>query len=207
MARFGIAPNRAFGTRLPVLRQLGKATGTHHALALDLWEAGYRETQILASIIADPQQVTGAVMDRWTATFSYWEICDQCVMNCFEKTPLAIQKAFEYAHGDETFVKRTGFVLMARLAAFHRPLSDETLKAFLSEILTASRDHRPMVKKAVSWALREMGKRNLVWRDRVLPVAEALAGGDVAAARWIGRDALRDLSSPAALRRATMKSK
>lgn len=206
MARFGIAPDRAFGTRMPVLRQMAKTIGANHALALALWEAGYRETQILASIIADPLQITGEVMDSWTETFSYWEICDQCVMNCFEKTPIAVDKAFAYTHRGETFVKRTGFVLMARLAAFYRPLPDETLEAFLSEIQIASRDNRPLVKKAVSWALRELGKRNLTWRDRVLVVAEAFITCEAAAARWIGRDALRDLSSPAALRRATMKS-
>lgn len=206
MARFGITPDKAFGTRMPVLRQMGRRIGRNHPLALELWAAGYRETQILASLVADIQAVTGDLMDAWTASFTYWEICDQCVMNCFEKTALARDKAFEYVRRPEEFVKRTGFVLMARLAGRGRPEDDDLVRSFLPEIEAGASDGRPLVKKAVSWALRDIGKRGGQWTGVALSVAQRLLASGSSSAAWVARDTIHDLESPAAQRRMARRT-
>ena len=206
MARFGITPDKAFGTRMPVLRQMGRRIGRNHALALELWAAGYRETQILASLVADPRAVTGDLMDAWTAGFAYWELCDQCVMNCFEKTDLACSKAFEYVRRPEEFFRRTGFVLMARLAGHGRQEDDALVRSFLPEIEAGATDPRPMVKKAVSWALRDIGKRGGDWTGVALSVAHRLLATGSAPAAWVAKDTIRDLESPAAKRRMERKA-
>ncbi|MBN2414695.1 DNA alkylation repair protein [bacterium] len=193
MARAGITPDRAYGVRIPVLRGIARREKRNHDLALRLWEIDTRETRILASMIADPQQTTAALIDSWTGAFDYWEICDQCCMNLFEKTPLAVAKAREYSRAEAEFVKRTGFVLMARLAVSDKRAPDDLFLSFLVRVEEESDDDRPMVKKAVNWALRQIGKRNGTLRSAAVEVAERIAARGTKPAAWIAGDALREL--------------
>ncbi len=195
MARYGIGTQRALGVRIPHLRKLAKRIGTDHALAGQLWDAAYRETRILASMVDDPAQVTEAQAEAWAADFADWEVCDQCCMNLLAYVPFARRKAVEWTARDEEFVKRAGFVLMARLAVSEKKAGDETFEAFLPIIVRESGDDRSAVKKAVNWALRQIGKRNLALNARAIAVAEDIARMDEGAARWVASDALRELTS------------
>jgi 3-methyladenine DNA glycosylase AlkD len=202
MVRFGITPARAYGIKIPVLRQMAKAIGPNHALALQLWANDSRETRILASMVDDPKQVTEAQMDQWAQAFDYWEICDQCIQNLFEKTPYAYQKAVEWSGREEEFVKRAGFVLMARLAVGHKLVgdkqaADEKLAAFLPLIEREAADARNNVKKGVSWALRQIGKRNRALHEEAVATAERIQAQESKAARWVASDVLRELESAA----------
>ncbi|MGI6208000.1 MAG: DNA alkylation repair protein [Anaerolineae bacterium] len=195
MARFGITPQKALGVRVPDLRRLARRIGTDRDLARQLWDAALRETQILASMVDDPAQVTEDQMEAWAASFTYWEICDQVCMNLFAYTPFAWAKAEEWSGREEEFVKRAGFVLMARLAVSDKSAHDRSFESFLPLIERESGDPRPMVRKAVNWALRQIGKRSPALWHQAMPVAARLADSSVPSARWVGRDALRELDS------------
>lgn len=195
MVRAGITPQRAYGVSIPNLRQMAKEIKKNHELALKLWGNNTRETRILASMIADPKQTTEKMMDNWTAVFDYWEICDQCCMNLFEKTPFAYDKAVEYSAKEEEFFKRTGFVLMARLAVSDKKAEDPVFEKFFPIIQRRADDNRNMVKKAVNWALRQIGKRNLHLNKKAIDAALEIQKLDSKSARWIASDALRELRS------------
>ena len=161
MARFGIDPEKALGIRVPVLRKLAREIGRDHELALELWDKGLRETRILASIIADPTRITPGLMDTWATQFRDWELCDQCCTNLFRHTPYGHTKAVEWSAREEEFVKRAGFSLMATLAVGDKKASDDVFEAYLPLIEREAVDGRNGVKKAVNWALRQIGKRDL----------------------------------------------
>jgi len=197
MARFGINPDRALGVRIPDLRTLAREIGTDHPLALRLWRTGVHEARILAGMIDDPARVTERQMESWARSFDSWDLCDQVCMNLFDKAPLAWSKAAEWAGRDEEFVKRAGFALMACLAVHDKGAGDEAFRRFLPSIEREAGDDRNFVKKAVNWALRQIGKRNGRLRRDVLRVARRLAEADSRAARWVGRDALRELGGRA----------
>jgi len=148
MVRFGITPEKTFGVRIPDLRKLAKEIGRDQNFSLKLWEVDTRETRILAAMTGEPDKVTAKQMDDWAAAFDYWEICDQCCMNLFEKTPFAYDKAIEYSSRPEEFIKRTGFVLMARLAVSDKKAADSDFTQFFSFIRNGSDDNRVMVKKS-----------------------------------------------------------
>ena len=208
MARFGITPAQTYGASLPQLRSLARRIGRDHDLALHLWEADVRETRILATIVADPKLVTEDLMEQWAKDFDYWEICDQCCMNLFERIELAYAKALEWSARNEEFVKRAGFVLMARLAVSDKKAADSRFEAFFPPILREAGDERNYVKKAVNWALRQIGKRNLALCSQAIAVAEQMRSMDSPSARWIATDALRELTSEAVqarLRRDSME--
>lgn len=154
MARFGITPQKTYAVRIPELRRIAKEAGKDHGLALKLWGADYRETRILACMIEDPKLVTGKQMDDWAVEFDFWEICDQCCMNLFEKTTIAYGKAVKWSYHPEEFVKRAAFTLMARLAVSDKKAPDEKFQEFFSHIIRESVDDRNYVKKAVNWALK-----------------------------------------------------
>jgi 3-methyladenine DNA glycosylase AlkD len=195
MARFGINPDRAIGVRIPDLRRLGRDIGTDHRLALALWRTGVHEARILASMVDDPSAVTERQMESWARDFDSWDLCDQCCGNLFDKTPFARRKALEWANRKEEFVKRAGFALMAWSAVHDKAAEDRFFLDFFTVIEQQANDERNFVKKAVSWALRQIGKRNRRLRSRALSVAKRLAvRTDSRAARWIGADALRELS-------------
>ncbi len=193
MAHYGIGGHKVYGVRVPQLRRLARRIGRDHRLALELWRHDSRETRILACMIADPAQTDAALAEAWAQAFNHWEVCDQCCMNLFEKAPWAYEKALAWAHRPETFVKRAGFVLMARLALSDKAAPDERFAPFLEAIAAEAGDERPMVKKGISWALRQIGKRNAALRAQALALAQRLAQSANRHARWVGKDALRDL--------------
>ncbi len=194
MARYGIGTQRAFGVKVPHLRKLAKRIGTDHALAGQLWDAAYRETRILASMVDDPAQVTEEQAEAWAADFADWEVCDQCCMNLFAYLPFARRKAVEWAAREEEFVKRAGFALMARLAVSDKQAGDEVFEAFLPIIRREAGDGRNFVRKAVNWALRQIGKRNLALNAKAIATAEEIARMEAKSARWVASDALRELT-------------
>jgi 3-methyladenine DNA glycosylase AlkD len=197
MARFGITPDRTWGVRMPELRALGKRIGTDHALARRLWADDARETRILASLVEDASAVTPDQMDEWTAAFDYWEICDQCCMNLFWRTPYAYEKAHEWADADDEYVRRAGFALMAVLSWKDKAADREGILAFLEPIERGAADERRMVGKGVSWALRQVGKRDPECNAAAIPVARRLAAADDPASGRVGREALKELTSEA----------
>lgn len=211
MAQYGITPTRAYGIKIPVLRKLArefrsKDKAANHALAQQLWANDTRETRILASMIDVPQLVDEAQMESWVSTFDYWEICDQCIQNLFEKTPLAYQKAVEWSQRDEEYVKRAGFVLMARLAVSDKKATDDRFTAFFLLIEREASDPRDMVKKGVNWALRQIGKRNLPLNRQAIIVAERIQQQDNKAAQWVARDTLQELRGTAVQNRLQAKA-
>lgn len=190
MARYGISTVGTLGVSIPVLRDLAKRHRRDHRLALELWRSGIHEARILASLVADPAQVTEQQMEQWVAEIDSWDVCDQCCANLFARTCFARDKAVAWSGREEEFVKRAGFVLMARLAVQEKKTTAQVYKPFLELIRREAGDGRNFVKKALSWALREIGKR----KDgpAAAALARELAGSATPSARWIGRDALRE---------------
>ncbi len=201
MAKYGITPDKAYGVSIPDLRGIADVIEKNHELAGWLWLNGSRETRILAGMVDDPLQVTEEQMERWAGEFDYWEICDQCCMNLFEKTPLAWQKAVEWSGREDESHKRAGFVLMARLVVSDKKAADEKFEPFLQLITKEAGDDRNLVKKAINWALRQIGKRNLNLNARAIETAEGIKAMDSRAAKWVASDALRELKSEAVQKR------
>ena len=201
MAKYGITPESAYGVSIPNLRKIAKEVGLNHHLAQQLWESEIRETRILASMVADPNMVTEEQMERWVKDFGYWEICDQCCMNLFEKTKFAYQKCIEWCSREEEFVKRAGFVLMARLAVSDKKADDKQFENFFPMIKSGASDNRNYVKKGVNWALRQIGKRNLNLNQQAIETAKGIQKIDCRSAKWIASDAIRELTSEAVQKR------
>jgi 3-methyladenine DNA glycosylase AlkD len=193
MARYGISTAGTLGVPIPVLRALARETGKNHQLAQELWASGIHEARILATIIDEPARVTGAQMNRWARDFDSWDVCDQACQNLFRYTSRAFQKAAEWAQARPEFVRRAGFSLMAGLAVKDKTATDSQFEAFFPLIAEASSDDRNMVKKAVNWALRQIGKRNSRLRKRAILTAEQIRAEGSPPARWIASDALREL--------------
>jgi 3-methyladenine DNA glycosylase AlkD len=201
MTRFGISPNKAVGVSIPQLRKMAKGIGVNHSLAQRLWSSGIHEARILASMIESPQMVTPDQMDRWARDFDSWDVCDQCCSNLFDKTDFAYEKAAEWTWRDEEFVKRAGFVLMACLAVHDKEAEDIDLLNFLPIIKREATDERNFVKKAVNWALRQIGKRNFNLNRRAVETAKEIQRIESKTAKWIASDALRELNSEAVQKR------
>jgi 3-methyladenine DNA glycosylase AlkD len=195
MARYGINSRTAHGVSIPKLRKIASAHRSKPVLAGMLWESGIHEARILASMIDDPQKVTADQMDRWARDFNSWDVCDQCCNNLFRKVIVADRKAREWASRPEEFVKRAGFVLMACQAVHDKHASDERFVELLSIIVRESADKRNLVKKAVNWALRQIGKRNMNLNRAAIDCAREIAQSGSKAAKWIAADALRELTS------------
>lgn len=193
MARYGLTGARRLGVAVPDMRRIAKGIGRDHALALDLYQTGIPEAMMVASMIDVPAEVTDAQMEAWVVDFAAWDVCDQVCMNLFEKTPLAWQKIHDWSTREEEFVKRAAFALIACLAWHDKTASDEQFVALIPVIKAGATDERNMVKKAVSWALRNMGKRNSALRAVTLQAARDLQQTDSRAARWIASDVKRDL--------------
>lgn len=195
MARFGINSKHALGVRVPVLRDLAKKVGKDHKLAQDLWGSKIHEARILASMIDEPKKVYGRQMEQWAKEFNSWDLCDQCCMNLFNKTPIAWKKAIEWVKRDEEFVKRAGFALMACLAWRDKEAKDKDFIKFFPAIKKHSIDERNFVKKAVNWALRQIGKRDLNLNKEAIKLAKEIQKIDSKSAKWIANDAIRELKS------------
>jgi 3-methyladenine DNA glycosylase AlkD len=201
MARYGINTEGTLGVPIPVLRRMAKEAGHDHALAEQLWSSGIHEARILATLVDDPAMVTARQMDRWARDFDSWDVCDQACQNLFRNAPMAFAKAAQWARAKGEFVRRAGFALMAGLAAMRGDVPDEQLAAFLPLIAEAASDDRNMVKKAVNWALRNIGKRNRRLHKLAIAAAEEIRQQDSRSARWISADALRELRNPATMAR------
>jgi 3-methyladenine DNA glycosylase AlkD len=195
MARYGIKADRALGVSIPKLQGLAQKIGKSHKLAEGLWSSAVHEARILACMIDDPQQITADQLDRWAIGFDSWDLCDQCCNRLFSKTPFACQKALAWAGQPEEFVKRAGFVLMAVLAVHAKKAPDKQFDPFFTCIKAGAVDDRNFVKKAVNWALRQIGKRNRSLNKKAIRVAEEIRQFESKAARWVARDALRELRS------------
>jgi len=195
MARYGIKPGKAYGVSIPNLRSMAKEIGTDHDLALELWDSGIHEARILAGMIADPDTTTERLADAWVKDFDSWDVCDQCCMNLFENTKFAYAKAIEWSASDKEYVKRAGFVMMARLAVSDKKAKDEKFLAFLGIIKKEACDSRNYVQKAVNWALRQIGKRNANLNRLALETAEEIQKMSPRSAKWIASDAIRELKS------------
>lgn len=201
MARFGIRPAVALGVPKPALGKLAKDLGKDHDLARQLWASGVHEARVLASMIDDPAKVTADQMDEWVDDFDNWDVCDQCCLNLFWKAASAYEKAEEWTAREGEFVKRAGFVLMASLAVHDKKANDRMFEGFLTVVRREAADDRDYVRKAVNWALRQIGKRNAGLHQRAMQVALDLRQAGSKSARWVGSDALRELSSEAVRRR------
>ena len=205
MARVGITVDRALGVSIPQLRRIARAHRGDHDLALGLWATEIHEARILASMVDDPHQVTRHQMDAWAADFDSWDLCDQVCSNLFGATRSADAAARAWCRRDEEYVKRAAFAIVAAQAVHDRDRGDDYFTAWFPRIRRAASDERNAVKKAVNWALRQIGKRNLALRDAAISEAEALLQLDGRSARRIARDALRELQSHAVAERLTAR--
>ncbi len=195
MARYGINPHNTLGVSIPALRTLAKQAGRSQALAEELWASQVHEARILAAFVAEPLQVSEALMERWVLDFDSWDVCDQVCSNLFDRTHLAWKKAVEWSARPEEFVRRAGFVLMAALAWHDKKSPDEQFIPFFELMLAQAQDERNFVKKAVNWALRGVGKRSLRLNALAIETARQMQTIPSKAARWIAGDALRELTS------------
>jgi 3-methyladenine DNA glycosylase AlkD len=196
MVRYGIPNDRAFGVPMGTMQSLAKRVGKDHDLAAALWKTGWYEARTVAALVDDPRRVTRQQMDTWAADFDSWAICDTACFHLFDRTPFAWDKAHEWSTSPHEFVKRAAFALMASLVAHDKTAPDAQFMAVLPLIEQGAHDGRNFVKKAVNWALRSIGKRNPALNAATLEMAERLALSADPSARWVGKDAARELASP-----------
>lgn len=195
MVRFGINYNNTLGVSVPVLRKMAKDIGKNHELALRLWDSGIHEARLVAIFIGEIDKVTEAQMDRWVKDIDSWDICDQACGNLFDKTPFAYKKVYEYVRRKEEFVRRVGFVLMATLSVHDKKAKNKDFERFFPLIKKYSTDERNFVKKAINWALRQIGKRNLVLNKKAVKIGKEILKKDSKSAKWIANNAIRELTS------------
>lgn len=207
MARYAIRSDNVFGVTVGAIRQIGKRLGHNHDLALALWETGWYEARMLAAFVDDPDRVTPAQMDRWCKDFDNWAICDTICFHLFDKTPHAFRKVAQWANRRNEFEKRGAFALLASLGVHDKKSGDEEFARCLPLIERAATDDRNFVKKGVSWALRVIGRRSLDLNEASVKLSQKLAASEHAAARWIGRDALKELTSKAVSERLKQRGK
>jgi 3-methyladenine DNA glycosylase AlkD len=200
MARYGISTTNTLGISINTLRKMAKELKKDHELALKLWDSGFHEARILANFIDEPEKVTEAQLEHWVRDFDSWDVGDQ-VSELIAKTPFVIKKINDWAGRDEEFVKRAAFSLIAEVAWYDKKMVDDEFEPFFELIKNAADDERNYVKKAVNWALRNIGRRNKALNRRAIEVAREIQKMDSKAARWIASDALRKLTSEAMQKR------
>ena len=193
MARVGITVDRALGVSIPDLRRIARAHRGDHGLALELWATGIHEARILASMVDDPEQVSRAQMDAWVADFDSWDLCDQVCNNLFRSVAGVDQAARAWARARDAYVKRAAFTIVAVQAVHDEDRPDTYFTGWFPRIRRAATDDRTVVRKAVSWALRQIGKRNAALREAATEEADRLLSLGNTSARWIARDVMRDL--------------
>jgi len=206
MSRFGISSEGALGLSVPYLRSMAKRIGHDHGLAKGLWESGVHEAKILAAMVDEPDKVTETQMEKWVDEFDSWDVCDGCCGNLFDRTPFAYEKALEWSAREKEFVKRAGFALMAELAVHDKVAPDERFVRFFGAIERGSTDPRNFVKKAVNWALRQIGKRNPKLNRAALDLAMKISRKESRSAKWVASDAIRELRSEAVQKRLRRSS-
>ncbi len=197
MARYGMTVERRLGVSVPDMRKLAKEIGKDHKLALELWKTGIAEARMVAGMVADPDRLTEEQMEDWVKDINSWDVCDQVCMNLFERNKLAWRKIVDWSEREEEFVKRAAFALIACLAWHDKKASDERFIELFPLIIRAATDKRNFVKKAVNWALRNIGKRNPTLNESAINTAKEIQRIDSKAARWVASDALRELESEA----------
>jgi 3-methyladenine DNA glycosylase AlkD len=197
IAKYGMTVEQRLGVSVPDMRKLAKEIGRDHKLALDLWRTGIAEARIVAAMVGDPAKLTEEQMEDWVKDINSWDVCDQVCMNLFEKNQLAWKKIVDWSEREEEFVKRTAFSLIACLAWHDKKASDEQFIELLPVIIREATDERNFVKKAVNWALRNIGKRNLNLNKAAINTAKEIKRLDSKAARWVASDTLRELESDA----------
>jgi 3-methyladenine DNA glycosylase AlkD len=200
MARYGLPSEHALGVSIADVKRLGARLGRNHELAVGLWKTGVYEARLVTSFVDDPARVTSAQMDRWCRDFDNWGICDTVSFHLFDRTPHAWSKVAKWADRREEFVKRAAFALLASLALHDKAAGDAPFLDSLRLIEHAASDERNFVKKGVSWALRAVGRRNPALNAAALEVARRLAASPEAAPRWVGKDAVRELTSAVVIR-------
>ncbi len=201
MAKYGMAVDKRLGVAVPEMRKIAKEIGRDHKLALALWETGISEAMIVASMIAVPDELTEDQMEAWVLDIDSWDVCDQVCMNVFEKNSLAWKKIVDWSQREDEFVKRAAYALIACLAWHDKQAHDEAFIKLLPVIEQGATDELNFVKKAVSWALRNIGKRNRNLHGVAMQTAEKLQTRDSRSAKWIASQTMRDLTSEATRRR------
>jgi len=201
MSRYGMISENRLGVSVPDMRKTAKELGKDHKLALELWKTGIPEAKITAAMIDEPEKLTDKQMEDWVKDINSWDICDQVCMNLFEKTPLAWRKILDWSQREEEFTRRTAFALLACLAWHKKEAEDEEFIKLFPMIKRGAMDERDLVKKAVSWALRNIGKRNLNLNKAAIKAAKEIRQIDSKAARWIASDAIKELESEAVQKR------
>ena len=207
MAKFAVVGDKRMGVSVPDMRKIAKAIGKNHPLALELWDTGIPEGMIVAGMVAEPDKLTEVEMENWVVDINSWDICDQVCMNVFEKSPFAEKKIFEWSLRDEEFVKRASYALIACLAWHDKQAGDDQFINYFPLLVAGSTDGRNFVKKAVNWALRNIGKRNQNLNQEAIQVARQIKEIDSKSARWIASDALRELQSDKIQERLRKKGK
>ncbi len=197
MARYGLPTANAVGIPVGVMRKEAKRIGPNHALALGLWKTGNFEAQMMAAMLGEPDRLTVAQMDAWCRDFDNWGTVDTACFTLFDRSPLGWTMAPKWSKEKGEFQKRAGFVLMACLAAHDKTAKDSAFLTFFPIIEKAATDDRNFVKKGVSWALRHLGHRNAALHAAAVRTATKLSTSANATERWVGKDALRDLTRPA----------
>ena len=206
MARFGIVGDNRLGLSMPAMRSIAKTLGQDHALATALWDTGIPDARIVAGMVAEPARLTSRQMDAWARDFASWDVCDQVCGSAFLASPLAWRKVPVWAGRQDEFVRRAAFALLATMAVHDKAASNAPFMDALNVIEAAADDERNFVKKAVNWALRNIGKRNQALNDAAIACARRIQLQGSRAARWIAADALRELSSVAVQKRLQKKS-
>lgn len=201
MARFGINTRKALGVSMTAMKPIARRLRRRHDLALALWATGWHEARILAALIDDPKLVTSRQMDNWAAAFDSWDLCDQACMKLFARTALVDAKVAKWAKSKREFVRRAAFATVAGYAVHAKGVPDSAFLPFLDTIEECAKDERNFVRKAANWALRQIGKRSLGLHRPALALARHLAASDDRTARWIGKDAVRELTDPVQLGR------
>ena len=200
LVRFGIVATNALGVSMANIQRLAKKLGRDHELAEALWDTECYEARLLTSFVAEPERVTAALMERWCRDFDNWAVCDTLCFHLFDRSPHAWPKIQKWSAAREEFVKRSAFALLASIAGHDKNAADRLFIGGLRLIEKAAKDERNFVKKAVSWALRRIGRRNPTLNRAAVELSTRLSTATDSAARWIGRGALKELTSPAVLR-------
>ena len=195
MARYGINTEKRLGVQIPELRQLAKETGKNHQIALELWQTGIAEARILAAMTDEPEKVTEQQMENWVKDINSWDIDDQIIMNLFEKTPLSWKKITDWSQRPEEFVRRTAYSLLACLAWHNKTATDQQFTQLFPVIASGATDERKSIQKAISWALRTIGKRNPQLNRAAIQLAQEIQQTNTKPARWIANDVTRELQS------------
>lgn len=206
MARYAIPLGNAFGVSMPDIQSLAKRVGRNHSLAAALWDSGQHEARLLAAYVDDPACVTATQMDRWARAFDNWAVCDTVCFALFDRTTHAWRKVEQWSSRRDAFVKRAAFAMLASLTVHDKLAGDAPFAEGLVLIEREAGDERNFVRKAVSWALRSVGKRNVSLNAAALAVARRLAQSSEAAPRWVGKQALREIGSETVARRLASKA-